>query len=388
MKKQILKSFVAGCLFLTASVASAAEDIVQTAVTAGQFKTLAAALQAADLVDALQGEGPFTVFAPTDEAFAKVPEETLNELLKPENKAQLAAVLTYHVVPGKVTSKEVVKVSGAKSLNSQRIDVRVEDDAVFVDDARVVKTDIECTNGVIHVIDSVILPESKNLVEVADSAGAFKTLIAAAKAAGLAEALTGDDALTVFAPTDEAFAKLPEGTVESLLKPENKDKLTAVLKYHVVSGRVYSEDALAAKEAETLQGQDVKILASDKGAFVNDAMLLKTDVDASNGVIHVIDSVLLPSADENAAITPREMIRRAIAKGAPLYNAGHADACATVYMEAAHEMLTLEGDLPHGAVKALQTALHHSKSTHCSDSRAWTMRRGLDTAARLMAQLH
>lgn len=277
------------------SVALAEKNIVDTAVEAGSFKTLAAALGAAGLVDAVKGPGPFTVFAPTDEAFAKLPKGTLETLLKPENKGQLQAILKYHVVPGKVMAADVVKVKGAKSLGGQRIDVKVEGGKVSVDNANVVKTDIACSNGVIHVIDSVILPSTDAIPAVAEKAG-FKTLLAAVKAAGLAETLSGEGPFTVFAPTDEAFAKLPAATLSDLLKPENKAKLAAILKYHVVAGRVYSEDAVAAKSANTVQGGAIAIKANDKGAFVNDAKILKTDVDASNGVIHVIDSVILPPA--------------------------------------------------------------------------------------------
>jgi uncharacterized surface protein with fasciclin (FAS1) repeats len=271
-------------------------NIVETAVAAGSFKTLAAALQAGDLVGALQGEGPFTVFAPTDEAFAKLPKETLAELLKPENKKQLVGILTYHVVPGNVPAAKVVGLTGATSLNGQRIDISTKDGKVQVDSANVVKTDIQCSNGVIHVIDSVILPASDNIPATAVKAGKFNTLVAAVKAAGLAETLSGDGPFTVFAPTDEAFEKLPAGTVESLLKPENRAKLVSILKYHVVAGRVYSTEALAAGEAATLEGNPVHITSGDKGAKVNEAKLLSTDIDASNGVIHVIDSVLLPPA--------------------------------------------------------------------------------------------
>ncbi len=281
-----------------------AEDIVDTAVSAGSFNTLAAALKAGGLVDALKGDGPFTVFAPTDDAFAKLPDGTVETLLKPENKGMLVGILTYHVVPGKVMAADVMKVTGAVTLNGQRINVSAKDNGVFVDSARVLKTDIACDNGVIHIIDSVILPESKNLAEVAGEAGAFTTLIAAAKAAGLVGALTGDKPLTVFAPTDDAFAKLPKGTVESLLKPENKEKLGTILKYHVVSGRVYSDAAVKAGEADTLAGKSIRIGTKGSQAMVNNAKLLKTDIDASNGVIHVIDTVLLPPAanhGENAS---------------------------------------------------------------------------------------
>ena len=272
------------------------KDIVDTAVGAGNFKTLAAALGAAGLVETMKGTGPFTVFAPTDEAFAKLPKGTVEELLKPENKGKLTAILTHHVVKGKVMASDVVKVKGAVALGGQRIDVDASPKGVVVDGAKVAKTDIVCSNGVIHVIDAVMIPATDNIPTVADKAGSFKTLLAAVKAAGLVETLSGEGPFTVFAPTDEAFAKLPKGTLEGLLKPENKDKLAAILTYHVVKGRVYSEAAVAAKAATTVQGGTVKISASDKGAFVNESKIVKTDIDASNGVIHVIDAVLLPPA--------------------------------------------------------------------------------------------
>lgn len=135
------------------------KDIVDTAVEAGKFKTLAAALKAAGLIETLKGKGPFTVFAPTDEAFAKLPKGTVEELLKPENKEKLVAVLTYHVVPGKVLAADVVKLTDAKTVQGGKVTIAVKDGKVKVDGATVVKTDIEASNGVIHVIDAVILPK-------------------------------------------------------------------------------------------------------------------------------------------------------------------------------------------------------------------------------------
>jgi uncharacterized surface protein with fasciclin (FAS1) repeats len=145
-----------------ASAVSAAQaDIVDTAVGAGSFKTLVAAVKAAGLVDVLKGQGPFTVFAPTDEAFAKLPAGTVESLLKPENKAKLVAILTYHVVPGKVMAADVVKLSDAKTVQGEPVEIKVEDGKVYVNQAQVVKTDIGTSNGVIHVIDAVILPPQK-----------------------------------------------------------------------------------------------------------------------------------------------------------------------------------------------------------------------------------
>jgi uncharacterized surface protein with fasciclin (FAS1) repeats len=149
-------------LALTASSfagSAAKKDIVDTAVAAGSFKTLAAALNAAGLVETLKGKGPFTVFAPTDAAFAKLPAGTVENLLKPENKAKLQAILTYHVVPGAVGSTDVVKLTSAKTVNGQSVSIKVVDGKVMIDGATVVQPDIKTSNGVIHVIDNVILPK-------------------------------------------------------------------------------------------------------------------------------------------------------------------------------------------------------------------------------------
>ncbi len=275
-------------------------DIVDTAVAAGSFKTLAAALQAAGLVDTLKGNGPFTVFAPTDEAFAKLPAGTVETLLKPENKSKLVSILTYHVVSGSVLAKQVVTLKNATSVNGQRVGISVMGGQVKLDGkATVVKTDIACTNGVIHVIDSVIMPVQKNILEVAGEAGSFSTLAAAIKAAGLTEALSGKGPFTVFAPTDEAFQKLPAGTLENLLKPENKEKLASILKFHVISGAVYADQVVKMTEStKTLQGQTFQIKVKDGKVTIGNSAAMAgvtgTDVQAANGVIHVIDTVLMP----------------------------------------------------------------------------------------------
>jgi len=156
MIRKFAFSLIAGCVALAAQAQAA--DIVETAVSAGKFKTLVAAVKAAELVETLQGEGPFTVFAPTDEAFAALPEGTVAGLLKPEAKSALQGVLTYHVVPGKVMASDVVGLKGAVTANGQRVDIKVVDDKVMIDGATVVATDIECDNGVIHIIDGVLLP--------------------------------------------------------------------------------------------------------------------------------------------------------------------------------------------------------------------------------------
>ncbi len=266
-------------------------DIVDTAANAGQFNTLVAAVKAAGLVETLKGEGPFTVFAPNDAAFEKLPKGTLELLLKPENKEKLTNILTYHVVAGKVMAKDAAKLTEAETVFGQKLSIDATD-GVKIDGAKVITTDIECSNGVIHVIDSVILP--KDIVGVAAGNDDFSTLVAAVKAAELVETLQGDGPFTVFAPNNAAFDKLPEGTVEELLKPENREKLTAILTYHVVAGKVMAADVVKLTEAATVQGQKVKIEVKDGTVHVDGAKVIATDIKCSNGVIHVIDSVILP----------------------------------------------------------------------------------------------
>ncbi len=277
-----------------AACARSEGDIVETAAAAGNFGTLLAAAKAAGLVDALKADGPLTVFAPTDEAFARLPKGTVEDLLKPENKARLTSILTYHVVGARLGAAEVTKSTGALTLQGQRLAFKVSGDQVTVDGATVTKADVAAKNGVIHVVDRVLLPTDKSIVDVAAGAGKFETLLAAAKAAGLADTLGTGGPFTVFAPTDEAFAKLPKGTVQDLLKPENKSKLADILKLHVLAGRVDSTAAAKVKEAASLQGGKLAIVSADGGLTVGGAKVLAADINASNGIIHVIDTMILP----------------------------------------------------------------------------------------------
>jgi len=292
----------------TALFAQEQKNIVTVAVEAGQFKTLVAAVQAAGLVETLSGKGPFTVFAPTDEAFAKLGKDAIADLLKPENKDKLTSILTYHVVAGEYPAAKVVAAKSLTTVQGADVTVAAGKD-VMVGTAKVLKTDIKASNGIIHVIDSVILPPAANtaeasmkaakknlpnLVAVASKAGSFNTLLKAAVAAGLADTLANGGPFTIFAPNDEAFAKLGKDTIADLLKPENKDKLAAILKYHVVSGAVMSPEAVKLTSAKTLQGGDLTLKVVDGKLTIDGAKVIAADVEGSNGVIHVVDSVLLP----------------------------------------------------------------------------------------------
>ncbi len=297
--KSIYLAACATALFATSMTAQGPMErptIVEVAAKAGKFNTLLAAAKAAGLAETLSGKGPFTVFAPTDDAFAKLGKATIADLLKPENKDQLAGILTYHVVAGKVPAAKVVGMKSAKTVQGSDLPIVVKDGKVTVAGASVVATDVMASNGVIHVIDSVMLPPQPNLVEVAAKAGSFNTLLAAAKAAGLADTLANGGPFTIFAPTDEAFAKVGKDTIAMLLKPENKAKLQAILKHHVVAGKVMSGTAVKLSEAATLNGTKLglKYDAKAKKLHVGAGTVVAADVEAKNGVIHVVDTVLLP----------------------------------------------------------------------------------------------
>ena len=302
-------------------------DIVDTAIAAGDFTTLVAAVQAAGLEETLRGEGPFTVFAPTDEAFAALPAGTVDTLLE-DPTGDLAAILTYHVVAGEVLAADVVGLDGQEvaTVNGATFTVNVADDgSVSLTDAAgnevgVVATDIQASNGVIHVIDAVLMPtageepemtapatteaemtEEADIVDTAIAAGDFTTLVAAVQAAGLEETLRGEGPFTVFAPTDDAFAALPAGTVDTLLEDPTGD-LAAILTYHVVAGEVLAADVvgLDGQEVATVNGATFTVNVADDGsvsltdAAGNEVGVVATDIQTSNGVIHVIDAVLMP----------------------------------------------------------------------------------------------
>ena len=277
------------------------QSIAEIAV-AGGFNTLVAALDAASLVETLSGEGTFTVFAPTDEAFAALPEGMLDELLA--DTETLSQILLYHVVGDVVMAEQVVTLDEAETLQGSKVAIEVIDGKVFLNESQVTSTDIEASNGVIHVIDAVLVPEMDEAVETKELqsiaeiavAGGFNTLVAALDAASLVETLSGEGTFTVFAPTDEAFAALPEGMLDELLA--DTETLSQILLYHVVGDVVMAEQVVTLDEAETLQGSKVAIEVIDGKVFLNESQVTSTDIEASNGVIHVIDAVLVPEMDD------------------------------------------------------------------------------------------
>lgn len=283
-------------------------NIVETAVAAGTFNTLVAALQATNLDAVLADESKmYTVFAPTDDAFAMLGEETINTLLA--NTDVLSSILLQHVVMGEVDSVTAFTLNGmeAETASGAKLPVSInsETDSLMFGGAKVVTKDIHTTNGIIHVIDAVIVgdvsvPEPVgNIVDVASQAGSFNTLLIAAAAADLAEVLADESATyTVFAPTDAAFAQLPESTLNALLA--DTEALKNVLLYHVIAdAKVMSDGAVAVANSEnnkvTMANTQMAALSlSGSDLYINASKVSAANVEASNGVIHVVDQVILP----------------------------------------------------------------------------------------------
>ncbi len=287
------------------------KDIIDTALASGEFTTLAAALQSAGLIDTLKGTGPFTVFAPTDAAFNKLPSGTVEELLKPENKDLLTNILKYHVSDKKMMAKDITSMTSITMLNGETANIEVKGNKVSIDGADIIITDIETSNGIIHVIDTIMVPgvdikppalmdkkeistADKDIIDTAIADGNFKTFITAVEAAGLKDTLKAAGPFTVFVPSDKAFAKLPKGTLEDLLKPENKDKLIDILKYHVADKKLMATDVSSMSSLQMLNGKTAEISIKNKKIDIDGANISSTDIMASNGVIHVIDDLMMP----------------------------------------------------------------------------------------------
>jgi uncharacterized surface protein with fasciclin (FAS1) repeats len=267
--------------------------IVDIATGNPDFSTLAAALTAADLVTTLQGEGPFTVFAPTNAAFEKLPADALADLLKPENKDDLASILLYHVVSDDLDATEVTSSSLLPTVQGSKVKVTSEGGQARIGGALITTTDIKADNGVIHVIDTVIMPPG-SIAEIVSADANFSTLLTAVGAADLAGPLgAASPKLTVFAPTNAAFDKVPADTLTALLEPANKAVLTKVLLFHAAAGEFDASQVGGLQSVETLSGFDATI-TTDGGAKIDGAVISATDIPASNGIIHVIDDVIMP----------------------------------------------------------------------------------------------
>ena len=266
-------------------------NIVEVARAAGDFTVLVGALEATGLDETLSGEGPFTVFAPTDNAFALLPEGLVGSL----STAELTGLLAYHVVAGAVDAATVVTLTEATSVEGRPIFIQVENGTIVLDGrVQVIVTDIQASNGIIHVVDAVMVPGNafpSTIVGTLAASPRFAALVGAVEAGELVEALSSDNGglgFTLFAPTNDAFEAL--GPVELTL-----EQLQAVLLYHAASGEVPAEVIVTLSSVETLEGSDVSIEVEGNAVILNGSARVEwVDLQTTNGIIHVISEVLIP----------------------------------------------------------------------------------------------
>ncbi|MBL6842754.1 MAG: CIA30 family protein [Verrucomicrobiae bacterium] len=372
---------------ISAYSGGSSNTIMDLVAADARFKTLAAAVNAAGLGEVLSGAGPFTVFAPTDAAFESLPEGTVEALLTEEGKTSLISILKNHVVSGRADLSSALGAGSISNLENNTLKVTFSEGSVRVNDAVLRQADVSTSNGIVHIIDSVLVPTKEgptSILETANKAGSFKTLLAAVETAGLEDYLESGESVTIFAPTDAAFNKLPAGTVEQLLKPENRKKLETVLINHALQGSVGAGTALSQGTAETLGNQTLTFKIQEGRFQVNGITIDTVDLVCSNGIIHVVDEVILFEENEDRAglkindqsVTPQASIIAAIQQGVPLYNQGNARACADVYRDCI-KSLAMRTDLNDVIKTSLNRSLKMSESKSADES-AWIYRYALD----------
>jgi transforming growth factor-beta-induced protein len=297
-------------LLLTGSTAAAADGAVvmprqigdgnltiyETVDELGDFSVTLMTWNMTGFDTTLNEPGSYTVFAPTDAAMAELPPDVVDYLMN--NTQFLTGVVSYHIAAGEYRAADLEALESLEMLQGENVTLAVTAEGLMVNDALVTEADIECSNGVVHVIDTVLEPSfvpQLTITETAVADGNFTTLVAALELTGLDETLNGTDGYTVFAPTDDAFANLPEGVLDGLLN--DTAALDEVLRYHVVDGLVDGEDLAMMDEVATLQGENVTIMMTEDGLMVNDALVTVSDVICRNGLIHVVDAVLVPPGD-------------------------------------------------------------------------------------------
>ena len=372
---------------ISAYSGGSSNTIMDLVAADARFKTLAAAVNAAGLGEVLSGAGPFTVFAPTDAAFESLPEGTVEALLTEEGKTSLISILKNHVVSGRADLSSALGAGSISNLENNTLKVTFSEGSVRVNDAVLRQADVSTSNGIVHIIDSVLVPTKEgptSILETANKAGSFKTLLAAVETAGLEDYLESGESVTIFAPTDAAFNKLPAGTVEQLLKPENRKKLETVLINHALQGSVGAGTALSQGTAETLGNQTLTFKIKEGRFQVNGITIDTVDLVCSNGIIHVVDEVILFEENEdraglkinNQSVTAQASIIAAIQQGVPLYNQGNARACADVYRDCI-KSLAMRTDLNDVIKTSLNRSLKMSESKSADES-AWIYRYALD----------
>ena len=389
-----IATYGAGDAPAVAAAAADGRDLVTVARGAGLGKLIACVAAAGLELPA----GPVTIFAPTDAAFAALPKGTVESLLRPENKGKLRTILLQHIVEGRLGSAEVLNQRSLSTLAEQQL--AIDFAGQRIGGAGLVAADVAFDGGVVHVIDKVLLPETRSLAEVAIATDTLKTLVTAVKAAGLAEQFgAGNGPWTVFAPVDSAFAKLPKAAVADLLKPQNRDALTQVLGLHVVPGRIAARELLQKQKLTSLMGAPIEVRLVDGKLTVGGARLLAADVQAQNGVIHLIDTVITAPAgggdsgssgrgagaaagsEGSLAAELRAIYELAVERGVPLFNRGEAEGCAAVYEVAVQSVLRLaRGRVAPELLAELRDDADNAAAIREPKPRAWAYRQAMDQA--------
>ncbi len=339
----------------------------------------------------LPSEGRFTVLAPTNDAFAALDDETVEFLTSEEGRSTLRTILLHHVLPGAFGSSEVLDRRELTTLAGQA--VSVAGDRLQIGGAGLVAADVPFDQGVVHVIDAVLMPETRSIAEIASATPELSTLVAAVQAAGLVEQLGAENPgpMTVLAPTNAAFEALGTEAIQALLA--DRRALTEVLGGHVLPIGLRSSQMLAqGRSATLLGGKPVDFALKNGKLTVSGVGFVTRDIPASNGVIHIIDQVILPDAptrqhtraadaspDSDARQAASAVLLVAIERGVPLFNAGQERACAEVYATAVDAVLLLgRGALTEAEARDLQRARGHAMQQHDARERAWVLRRGMD----------
>ncbi len=288
-------------MVMTAQSQTTVVDII---VNSNAHESLEAAVIAAELDGALSGDGPFTVFAPTDDAFAALGQATIDALFADATGA-LAEILKYHVISGKIMEGDLSDGQIATMLEGTDAFISLFDGKAYINQAMITVTDIQADNGVVHVIDAVIT-QPKSIVDIVVNSPRHESLEAAVIAADLAGALSAEGTFTLFAPTDDAFAALGTETIDALFA-DAEGTLAEILKYHVVGATALAGDLSDGDTFTTLEGSDIEVTIDNGNVFINDAQVIFADYEAPNGVVHVIDAVITPPADDPTNVNERTL---------------------------------------------------------------------------------
>jgi uncharacterized surface protein with fasciclin (FAS1) repeats len=348
--------------------------------------TLLALVKASGLQ--LPADGRVTIFAPTNEAFAAIPSETVKFLTSDEGQPTLLAILKHHILPTALDSGSLLQRRAVVALSGQSL--AINGDLLTIAGASLLRTDIPFDRGLVYVVDRVLMPETRSVAEIVSQDARLATLFTAVTAAGLAAQLGSENEgpWTLLAPSNEAFAALGAETIKALLA--NPSKLTGVLSAHVIPSRIRRKDMIAQRSARTLLGRDAVSFSLAGGQIsASGAGIIAGDIEASNGVIHIIDRVILPDSSAGGS-SPAErpkapaaavsgLLELAIERGVPLFNSGRQDACATIYEVTIAAIIDLASDaVGKDAAERLRLALAEGQAENDATTRAWIFRRAMD----------